>query len=320
MKLCAVSDSLGNLPFKEAARVSADLGIAALEIGMGNWSSAPHANLQSLLESKQKRQEFLSVFDENGLSLAALNCSGNQLHPVDGERQSKVVYDTVRVAELLGIQTIVLMSGLPAGGPNDVTPNWVTCAWPPETGEMLEWQWNEKLLPYWEKLSAFGKEHGIKKFCVEMHGHQLVYNVPTLLKLRQVIGPSVGANLDPSHLFWMGADPLAAIDPLGDAIHHVHAKDTYLNDGVLHLTGRLETIAHKKVKDRAWSYITLGIGHGEQWWRQFSYRLRINGYDGWLSIEHEDIVLSRIEGMRRSVDLLKSAMAGEPSDYALPET
>ena len=131
---------------------------------------------------------------------------------------------------------------------------------------------------------------------------------------------SVGANLDPSHLFWMGADPLAAIDALGDAIHHVHAKDTVLNDGVLNLTGRLETIAHKKVKDRAWSYITLGIGHGEQWWRQFCYRLRINGYDGWLSIEHEDIVLSRVEGMRRSVDLLKSAMAGEPSDYALPAT
>jgi sugar phosphate isomerase/epimerase len=118
----------------------------------------------------------------------------------------------------------------------------------------------------------------------------------------------------------MGADPLAAIDGLGDAIHHVHAKDTYLNDGVLNLTGRLETIAHQNVKGRAWSYLTLGIGHGEQWWRQFCYRLRINGYDGWLSIEHEDIVLSRIEGMQRSVDLLKSAMATESSDYALPET
>src|SRR5258707_11345863 len=137
MKLCAVSESLGNLSFKEAAKSSADLGLEALEIGMGNWSAAPHANLQSLLESKEKRQEFLSVLEKNGLSLAALNCSGNQLHPVDGERQSKVVYDTVRVAELLGIHTIVLMSGLPAGGPDDVTRNCVTSAWPPDTGEIL---------------------------------------------------------------------------------------------------------------------------------------------------------------------------------------
>jgi sugar phosphate isomerase/epimerase len=318
MKLCAVSDSLGNLSLKEAAKVSADLGLSALEIGMGNWSAAPHANLKALLESKDERHEFLAVLKGSGLSLAALNCSGNQLHPLEGDRQSQVVYDTVRLAELLGVQTIVLMSGLPAGGPNDLKPNWITCAWPLENREILEWQWEAKLVPYWEKLAALGKECGVTKLCIELHGHQLVYNVPTLLRLRKQIGKVVGANLDPSHLFWMGADPLSAIDALGDAIHHVHAKDTSLNEATLNLTGRLETAGHENVKDRAWNYITLGYGHGEQWWRQFCYRLRLNGYDGWLSIEHEDIVLSRMEGMRRSVDLLKGALAGEPGDYTLP--
>jgi sugar phosphate isomerase/epimerase len=318
MKLSAVSDSLGHLSFPDASKVSADLGLAALEIGMGNWSSAPHARLQSLLGSRDERQKFLSVLERNGLSLAALNCSGNQLHPVDGERQSKIVYETVQVAELLGADTIVLMSGLPAGGPNDVRPNWITCAWPPENGEILDWQWNDKLLPYWEKLAAFGTQCGIKKFCIEMHGDQLVYNVPTLLKLRREIGPIVGANLDPSHLFWMGADPLAAIGALGDAVHHVHAKDTSNNKAAQNLTGCLETIEHGNVKDRAWNYVTLGYGHGEQWWREFCYGLRLNGYDGWLSIEHEDIVLSRLEGMRRSIDLLKRTMIDEKSDYALP--
>jgi sugar phosphate isomerase/epimerase len=298
--------------------VSAELGLAGLEIGMGNWCAAPHAKLQSLLSSKDERRNFLSVLEQTGLSLAALNCSGNQLHPVDGEQQSKTVYETVRVAELLGVDTIVLMSGLPAGGPNDVRPNWVTCAWPLENGEILDWQWTEKLVPYWEKLTAFGKEHGIKKFCVEMHGHQLVYNVPTLLRLRHATGPIVGANLDPSHLFWMGADPLAAIDALGNAIHHVHAKDTYINRSAESLTGRLETINHAKVKDRAWNYITLGYGHSEQWWREFSYRLRLRGYNGWLSIEHEDSVLSRMEGIRKSIDLLNQTSIDEASDYSMP--
>ena len=175
-------------------------------------------------------------------------------------------------------------------------------------------------MPFWEKLASSAKECGITKLCVEMHGYQLVYNVPTLLKLRNEIGRIVGANLDPSHLFWMGADPLIAIDALGDAIHHVHAKDTYMNQAALNLTGRLDTVGHEKVKDRAWSYITLGYGHGEQWWREFCYRLRLNGYDGWLSIEHEDVVLSRMEGMRRSIDLLKRTLIDEPSDYALPAT
>ena len=117
------------------------------------------------------------MLEENGLALAALNCSGNQLHPVEGERHSEVVYDTVRLAELLGVDTIVLMSGLPAGGPNDVRPNWVTCAWPPENREILNWQWDEKLLPYWEKLAAFARERH-QEICIEMHGNQLVYNVP----------------------------------------------------------------------------------------------------------------------------------------------
>jgi sugar phosphate isomerase/epimerase len=319
MKLCAVSESLGHLPFEEAARASQQLGLAALEIGTGNWNAAPHLDLESLLESKTKRHEFLSVLERHELSLAALNCNGNQLHPTDGERQRKVVDDTLRLAGLLGVDSIVLMSGLPAGGPNDVRPNWVTCAWPLENGEILEWQWNEILLPYWRKLAVSAKESGVKKLCVELHGHQLVYNVPGLLKLRNAIGPIVGANLDPSHLFWMGADPLAAVDALGDAIYHVHAKDTKLTEAV-RLAGRLETLGHQHVRERSWNYITLGYGHNDQWWGEFCYRLRQKGYDGWLSIEHEDIVLSRMEGLRKSVDLLKRTLIDEPSDYSLPTT
>lgn len=317
MKLCIVSDGLGHLSFQDAAKAAAGLGVSALEIGMGNWSPAPHANLKTLLGNKDERLKFLSVLEQNGLALAALNCSGNQLHPVEGERHSEVVYDTVRLAELLGIDTIVLMSGLPAGGPNDVRPNWVTCAWPSENREILDWQWNEKLLPYWQKLASYAQGYGIKKFCIEMHGCQLVYNVPTLLRLRKEIGQIVGANLDPSHLFWMGADPLVAVDALGDAIHHAHAKDTFINDGARHLTGLLETIEHQNVKARSWNYITLGCGHDDQWWREFCYRLRLNGYDGWLSIEHEDVILSRMEGMRKSVELLKRTSIEEASDYVV---
>jgi sugar phosphate isomerase/epimerase len=317
MKLCIVSDGLGHLSFQDAAKAAAGLGVSALEIGMGNWSPAPHANLKTLLGNKDERLKFLSVLEQNGLALAALNCSGNQLHPVEGERHSEVVYDTVRLAELLGIDTIILMSGLPAGGPNDVRPNWVTCAWPSENREILDWQWNEKLLPYWQKLASYAQGYGIKKFCIEMHGCQLVYNVPTLLRLRKEIGQIVGANLDPSHLFWMGADPLVAVDALGDAIHHAHAKDTFINEGARHLTGLLETIEHQNVKARSWNYITLGCGHDDQWWREFCYRLRLNGYDGWLSIEHEDVILSRMEGMRKSVELLKRTSIEEASDYVV---
>ena len=100
---------------------------------------------------------------------------------------------------------------------------------PSSSASNLKWQWKEVLLPYWAKLARLTKARGVERFALELHGGQLVYNVPSLLKLRQAIGPMFGANLDPSHLFWMGADPLAAADALKGAVHHVHAKDTMLN-------------------------------------------------------------------------------------------
>lgn len=320
MKLCTITDSIGHLDYEAAAKAAAELGIEALEIGTGNWNAAPHLDLEALLASGPARKAFLDVLKENGLELAALNCSGNQLHPVDGARQTAVIYDTVRLAGLLGCDTVVLMSGLPGGGPEDRHPNWITCAWPPECGDILHWQWNEKLIPWWTDLARHGEEHGIRKFCIEMHGNQLVHNVPTLLRLREAVGPIVGANLDPSHLFWMGADPLAAIPALGDAIFHVHAKDTAFVPRNLDLTGRLETTAHSAVAERAWNYVTLGYGHDPFWWKTFCYQLRLHGYDGYLSIEHEDSLLSRMEGMRRSVEVLQAAMLVEASDYTMPGT
>ncbi|MCB8882439.1 sugar phosphate isomerase/epimerase [Acidisoma cellulosilytica] len=317
MKIGVVSDSLGHLPFEEMLDSAASLGIEGVEINAANWTAAPHLDLPGVLASAEKQRQFTRAFAARGLDLIALNANGNQLHPTEGERQSAALHDTIRLAGALGVDTVVLMSGLPAGGPDDRTPNWIISSWPPETQTILKWQWEEKLLPYWRKLASFAETQGVKKLCVEIHGNQLVYNVPALLRLRQEIGPIVGANLDPSHLMWMGADPLAAVDALGEAILHCHAKDTYLNKPRQAVTSLLENGSLTDIAARSWSYITLGFGHPEGWWRDFCYRLRLAGYDGWLSIEHEDVILSRIEGLRRSVDLLRSAAPIEASDFKL---
>lgn len=315
MKIGVVSDSLGHLPFEEMLDTAASLGIAGVEINAANWTTAPHLDLPGVLASADKQRQFCRAFEARGLDLIALNANGNQLHPTEGERQSAALYDTIRLAGALGVDTVVLMSGLPAGGPDDRTPNWIVSSWPPETQTILKWQWEERLLPYWHKLASFAQTQGVKKLCIEIHGNQLVYNVPALLRLRKEIGPIVGANLDPSHLMWMGADPLVAIDALGDAILHCHAKDTYLNKPRQAVTSLLENGSLTDIAARSWSYITLGFGHAEGWWREFCYRLRLAGYDGWLSIEHEDVVLSRIEGLRRSVDLLRASAPIEASDF-----
>jgi len=315
MKIALVSDSLGHLPFAEMLDTVKSSGIAGVEINSANWTTAPHCDLAGLVKSADARKTFKKEFEKRGLELIALNANGNQLHPTDGERQSKALYDTIILAGQLEVKTVVLMSGLPAGAPGDTMPNWVVSSWPPETQTILDYQWNLVLLPYWKTLAEHARKNGVTKLCVELHGNQVVYNVPGLLRLRKEIGTIVHANLDPSHLMWMGADPLAAVDALGGAIGHVHAKDTFINTPVAATTSRLENGSLANIPARAWSYITLGYGHDDKWWRDFCYRLRMVGYDGWLSIEHEDVMLNRVEGVRRSVALLQACAPTEASDF-----
>ena len=265
--------------------------------------------------SAEDRVGFLKAFEDRGLEVISLNANGNPLHPTD-HAQSDCLKDTIRVAGEMGITTVCTMSGLPAGAPGDTMPNWVVSSWPPETQTILEYQWTEVIVPYWAKIAALANEHGIHRIALEMHGNQCVYNVPSLKKLREAVGPVIGANLDPSHLFWMGADPMAAAMALGNEIYHVHAKDTMLNAPVQATTSLMENGSLTDIPARSWSYVTLGFGHGEEWWRQFCYALRMAGYDGWISVEHEDVLLNSLEGLEKSVALLKGVMPVAESDYA----
>lgn len=319
MKIGMVTDSLGHLGFEEMLDTAAAAGIEGVEFNTCNWTTAPHFDLENLAKNASARKSLSSAVTARGLDIIALNANGNQLHPTDGARQSADLYDTIRVAGDLGISTVVLMSGLPEGARGDTMPNWIISSWPPETQTILKYQWEERLLPYWHDLARHANANGVTKLAVELHGNQLVFNVPTLLRLRKEIGRVVGANLDPSHLMWMGADPLAAIDALGDAIHHTHAKDTMINKPVAAITSRLENGSLTDIPGRAWSYITLGYGNGESWWRDFCYRLRMAGYDGWLSIEHEDVLLSRLEGLKKSVALLGNVVPRDVSDFKLQD-
>jgi sugar phosphate isomerase/epimerase len=318
MKIGLVSDSLSHLPRAAMLDKAMALGIKGIEFNAANWTSAPHLDLKAMLASANERKVLQSAVKERGMDIIALNANGNQLHPTEGKQQSDALYNTIRLAGALGVETVVCMSGLPEGASGDKMPNWVVSSWPPETQTMLKYQWEDRMLPYWQKLADFAKGEGVR-LAVELHGNQLVYNVATLLRLRKEIGKTVGANFDPSHLMWMGADPLAAIDALGDAIYHTHAKDTFINKPVCDVNSRLENGSLMNIPGRAWSYITLGFGNGEGFWRDFCYRLRMNGYDGWLSIEHEDAMLSREEGVRKSVELLKNVAPIEKADYVPQE-
>lgn len=316
MKLGFVSDSLSGLPLDTLLDHASRLGVSGVEVNTGGWSTAPHFDLAAMRSSADARRGFSAAFESRGLEVISLNANGNPLHPTQPQ-QGECLKDTIRVAGELGIKTVCTMSGLPAGREGDLMPNWVVSSWPPETQAILKYQWEEKLLPFWSDVADLAKASGVERIALELHGNQCVYNAPSLLKLRAAIGPAIGANLDPSHLFWMGADPLAAAEALRGAIHHVHAKDTMLNAPVQAVTSLLENGSLTDIPSRSWSYVTLGFGHGEEWWRQFCYRLKMADYDGWLSIEHEDVLLNSLEGLEKSVALLKGVMPGAPADFKL---
>jgi sugar phosphate isomerase/epimerase len=319
MKIGMVTDSLGGMPFEAVLDAAADLGLDCVEFATGNWSTAPHLDLDGLLANKSARERFTAAVRDRGLTISALTCNGNSLHPgPSGREHDKVVRKTIELAPKLGVDRVVLMSGCP-GAPGDKYPNWITVAWPPETAEILEWQWNRVLVPYWRKLVAFAERKGIRHLCLEPHGGQNVYNVATMMRLREACGDIVGVNFDPSHLIWMGADPVAVVEALGPAIFHVHAKDTRIDPRNVAINTRLETRPSVEARDRSWNYVTLGYGHGEDFWRALCLALRRIGYDGVLSIEHEDMALSPMEGMRKSVELLRRVCIVEPASYQLPK-
>ena len=308
MRLGLVTDSLGHLPFDELLETAASLGIQTLEFGCGGWSSAPHLNLDLLLQNAAKRKNFAAKIRDHDLEISALNCSGNQLAPGErGKSNDGVVRSTMKLAQLLGVRRIVMMSGLP-GGPGDQNANWITTAWPPEVHKILRYQWEDIAIPYWQNLADHAREHEIERICVEQHAGQLVYNTETLLRLRDAVGELIGVNFDPSHALWMGGDPLRAIRYLRGVIYHVHAKETRIDPHNRAINTLLETRPNEGVADRSWNYVTLGYGHSEIWWRDFVIQLKQNDYDDVLSIEPEDQSLPPIVGARKSVELLRNVM------------
>jgi sugar phosphate isomerase/epimerase len=309
MRLSFVTDSLGYLALDEMLDTCQSLGIESLEFCCGNWSKAPHIDLDGLLDSPLQREKFAEAIKKRGLAIETFNCNGNQLAPnEEGKQHQLVVEKTFRLAELFGVKKVVMMSGLPAASPQDATPNWITTSWPPITTKILQWQWDEVAFPYWEKNVKQAADHGIERLALENHGFQLVYNAETLFKLRNHVGDMVGMNLDPSHLLWMGGDPILAARTLGKAIYHIHAKDTRIEKGIADSYGVLDTKTIDCYAGRAWNYVALGSGHDQKWWKEFLAIVKMAGYDGGVSLEMEDMSMAPLTGVKKSLKVLKEAL------------
>lgn len=318
MKLGVFAVVFGDQPFEQVLDYVTSHGVQAVEIGCGGYVGDAHLKPARLLDDPAATQRFKEAIASRGLTVSALSAHANPLHPKPeiGEAHRAYIKNGILMAEKLDVDTFVTFSGCPGGGPGDLTPNWVTCPWPPDFSETVKWQWEEVLIPYWKETMKFAEDHGVR-VAIEMHPGFCVYAVEHVLALRDAVGSAfLGANFDPSHLFWQGVDPVYAIRALGDAIFHFHAKDTVIDPVNTNVNGVLDTKSYKDYIHRSWIFRTVGYGHGEEVWRAMVSNLRLVGYDGALSIEHEDGLMSKAEGFEKAAAFLKNILIEQEAGRA----
>jgi sugar phosphate isomerase/epimerase len=291
-------------------KVSA-LGLEAMEIGTGGYPEAHHCPLDELLADASKAKAWQKKFEDRGIHVATLSCHGNPIHPdpEHAKKDAETFRKTVLLAERLGVKVIVGFSGCPGGSASDTQPNWVTYRWPPEYAAMQDWQWKERVVPYWKEAAKFAREHGIHKLAFEMHPNFVVYNPRTLLKLREAVGEEIGANCDLSHLFWQGCDPVEVIQFLGKqgAIYHAHMKDTAFYPDNVNKYGVLNfAFETADLPLASETFRAVGYGHGAELWKSIIKAYMDIGYQGILSIENEDPILAGEVGVERAAYVLKN--------------
>ncbi|MFD1569764.1 sugar phosphate isomerase/epimerase family protein [Halorubrum laminariae] len=310
MEIGVLTVPLGDQPLPDVLDYLDNLGVNTIELGCGGYPGEDHLTRITYLNNDEKQAELRELLAEYDTTVSALATHNNPLHP-DEERASEAdteLREAIELAAQLDVNTVTCFSGLPAGGPEDEVPNWITAPWPSEHADAHEYQWGVAI-EYWTDLADHAAAHDVD-VAIEMHPNMLVYEPHSMLRLREATNDHIGTNFDPSHLYWQGIDVTEAIRLLGevDAIHHVHAKDTKVYDSNTREKGVLDTTRYTDEPNRAWLFRSIGYGHDGNHWKDVVSTLRMIGYDGALSIEHEDSLTSPREGLEKAIDVLSRAV------------
>lgn len=316
MKLGVFTVLFSEKSLEETLGYVSSKGIEAVELGTGGYPGNAHCNVEELLNDADKLQRFKQQISDHGLVISALSCHTNPLHPQKkfSEPADELLVKTMQLASELGVPVVNTFSGCPGDHEQALYPNWPVAAWPSDFQEILKWQWEEKLIPYWKEKNELAESLNVK-IGLELHGGFSVHTPATMLRLREACGPAIGANLDPSHMWWQGIDPVEAIKILGreNAIHHFHAKDTIIDQQNMNRNGLTDMTDYSQMRDRSWYFRTVGFGHDQKTWADIISTLRLYDYDYVVSIEHEDGLMSVEEGFTKAVDNLMPLLLKEPT-------
>jgi sugar phosphate isomerase/epimerase len=325
MKLGVYTAVLHDRDLPEALDVIKELGLNGAEINSGGFLPPRHLPIEDIMSSDAKRDEYLDEFLKRDIKLTALNCNGNPLHPNPAVTHGDDVFAAIKIAARLGVDRVITMSGSPSNQPGGIRPAWAVNPWNSVDSDTLDYQWNDVAVPYWKRVDQLATELGVK-VGIEMHPQNVVFNPSTMVRLVEMTGAtSVGAEMDPSHLFWQQIDPIAALEYLGELVYTAAAKDIRINESVkIHgvLDDRFRRMSPEEnplplgggyvlnewPKEAAWDFVAIGLGHDQDFWNRFVETLSRTAPQTDLIIEHEDASLGRIEGLEVAASTLKTAL------------
>jgi sugar phosphate isomerase/epimerase len=311
MKIGVFANALADLSLEEALAVISELGAEAAELACGGLSGVQHVDASALLNDGAALSEFQKIIEKSGLDPAALTCHANPVHPhaPTAAMYDKALRDAVTLAERIGVEKVVTFSGCP-GSRGSIYPTWPTAVWPYDNVALIKYQWEEVLIPYWKEMATFAAGRHVK-IAIEMYPGFTVFQPRGIIRLREVCGEAIGAAVDPGNLIWQGMDVAAVIRLLGDAVYHFHAKDCSVNKEIMGRVGFFDPFTSPVGSEHPFRFCIPGNGSDAVVWKQMVTALRDAGYDGVLSVEHEDAALGQREGLKKSIDFLSGIVLRE---------
>lgn len=251
-------------------------GFDAAEVRAG----AKHCDLSGRFDAGK----FKAAFDEAGIKISSLAAYVNITSGDAAERKANraLVEKALKACDKLGVDTLCTLAGQPPAGMSKVD-----CI-------------RDSAAPFYKKLCKKAADMGIKIAMENWYATNIQHLGHWDLIFDLVPDENFGLNFDPSHLVWQDIDHLMAVERYANRIFHTHAKDVEMTAHTRAFVGNQE--------GGWWRYVIPGFGDID--WGVYCARLRKNGFNGVLSIEHEDSALGREEGFKLGLDYLRQFADG----------
>ena len=312
MKLGINTGFLMKFDFEQGLKWCQDHGVVAAEVS-ATGDPRPFCDVEKLLADQGELDRWLKAYASHGIELYSFSGHGAPLTP-DKEKAAEYSRQFLQVCKLMervGCTRMALVAGLPEGAEGDSLPAWIVHIDSQGFHNALEWQWEQRLLPYWREHGKIARDHGVT-LCFEMQINDMIHSPVKLRRLHDELGPVVACNFDISHMWVQQIDPFEAMHYLGDLIQNVHLKDTLIHEPNCRLRGLFDTTGLGHYRECSWTFAQPGWGHDEQTWREVIATLRFLGYEGILSLEMESEYMEMQEGLEKAAAYIRPLVLENP--------